>query len=206
MQRSGGGTVSGEVNANRRRPLIPTVRRIEEMMQFRLRTLLTCVSMTAISSAFVAYTTRDYRNRIRIESDLVSMGASRVTFDEESRPKSVVFSKPLTSDRIAVYNPIDQFDLTGAHVTEESILNMRRLFLRGVNFEGSDISDRQLELLPNVRCISHLSLKNTDVSDQSITAISSIERLSYVDLTGTRITPSGAEKLRALVPGITVEH
>ena len=174
-------------------------------MRFSTRSLMVCVSIAAFSSAVVAYLTHDFRKRIRIEADLVSMGACRVSFDEESRPKCVAFAQPLRTDRIALYNPIEHLDLTDSHITDVSILNMRRLFLRTATFNGSDLSDRQLDLLSNVRCISFLYLQNTNVSDASITAISSIERLSYLDASGTRITPDGAERLRELVPGLTVE-
>ena len=185
--------------------VIPTVRRKGTSMRFSTRSLMMCVSVAAFSSAVVAYLTHDFRKRMRIEADLISMGACRVCFDDESRPKYVAFAQPLRTDRIALYNPIDQLDLTDSHITDATILNMRRLFLRTANFNGSDLSDRQLELLPNVRCISFLYLQNTNVSDASITALSSIERLNYLDARGTRITPNGAERLIKLVPGLTVE-
>ena len=92
-------------------------------MRVSIRISLVLVALLAIVFSIVAVTTRDYRKRLRIESDLRSMGAYYVAFDENNDPDWVSFVEPVTSSRIARYKSIDSVDLTGADVTDTSLRN-----------------------------------------------------------------------------------
>ncbi|MCB9920531.1 MAG: hypothetical protein H6822_00025 [Planctomycetaceae bacterium] len=176
-------------------------------MRYSIRTALLTIALFAIVFSVAAVTTRDYRNRLRIESDLRSMGAYYVSFDDHSHPDWVAFSTPVSSPQIAKYKTIKSIDFARAHVTDASIQNIARLErIEMIHLTHCDITDSQLDLLAKVGSLGILRLNHTTVTDESIPAIASINDLISVDLSDTLVTDDGVAQLKERCPGITIRH
>ncbi|XZE35660.1 hypothetical protein SH501x_001163 [Pirellulaceae bacterium SH501] len=177
-------------------------------MRFGIPTLLLTVIFVAICITVVARVTRDIRERWHFESDLRSMGAYYVAFNEgDNRPDWVSFAGPLKSPRIAKYRSFKQIDFAGARLTDESVRNIAALdSIEMLHLTNCDITDDQIGLLSQIGHIEILRLNGSPVTDGAIPAICSIPGLKAVDLSGTFVTDNGLAILRDRCPGLSVNH
>ena len=176
-------------------------------MQISVRVSLLIGIFLAVTFAVVAFTSRDNRKRLRIESDLRSMGAYHVGFDENNDPDSVSFVLPVSSPRIANYKSFKHIDLAGANVTDASIRNIAGLqHVMAIHLTDCDVTDSHLAVLANVGSLKILRLNGSDVTDDAIPFISSINDLMSVDLSGTLVTDDGVARLKERCPGIAVRY
>jgi hypothetical protein len=204
---AGGALVSDHGRSSRHRCVMPVVRPSEVPLRFTLRTLLIAVAVIAVVVAVAELVTRDYRERRRIESDLHSMGAYYVGFDEHGHLAWVSFVVPVASPRIAEYRSIEHVDLAGAHVTDESIRHLAGLDHIGtIHLTHCDVNDNQLQLLAAISSLTILRLNGARVTDDAIPAIASIHGLKAVDLSGTLVSKDGVTDLQRRCPDLVIRY
>ncbi|GAB5406976.1 MAG: hypothetical protein Aurels2KO_52070 [Aureliella sp.] len=176
-------------------------------MRFRIRTLLLLVAFLALVASIAEVATRGYRKRRRIESDLHSMGAYYISFDNDNDPDWVSFVSPTGLDRISEYETFDDLDFAGANLTDETIRHVSRLKgVRTIHMTDCNVTDAQLEILANIGSVWMLRLNGSAVSDDAIPAIASIPGLESLDVSGTLMTSGGVAELRQRCPKLVVRH
>lgn len=176
-------------------------------LRFTTRTYVLVLTFVAVIMVIALFATRGYRTRQRIETDLRSMGAYFVAFDDTNQPSWVSFAVPVDSPEIAKYKAFEHIDFAGAHVTEASIGNIGGLERVGaIHLTDCDITDSQLALLTKIGSLGILRLNGSRITDEAIPAISAINGLITVDLSGTLVTDEGVALLKKLCPDVVVRR
>ncbi len=188
-------------------PVTADVRRTGVCLRFRIQTVLLLVALLAIFLLVADITTRGYRHRRHVESDLRSMGAYYVAFNENNEPNWVGFVAPNHTDRIAEYKSFEHIDLAGANVTDLTIRHLSKLERIGtLHLTECNVTDTQLGLLSDIGSIWMLRLNGSPISDAAIPAIASLRDLKSLDVSGTLISPDGVAELKRRVPDIVVRQ
>ncbi len=187
---------------------MPCVRRSGGSLRYRIRTLLIVVAVFAIVIVIVEATTRGYRERLRIEAHLQSMGAYYVSFGSDNHPDWVGFTSPTAIKGIGTYRSIRNIDLAGAFVNDQvikDIASLERIWCLHMT-QGCDVTDDHLRILADTGCIEILRLNDSQITDDAIPAIASINGLKSIDLSNTLVTEDGVTDLKRRSPGLTIRH
>lgn len=196
---------TGALNATSPREGIIPIQR--HRLRFGVRSVLVITAMMAVAFSMLAHSSRDYRKRLRIESDLRSMGAYYVAFDESSNPVWVSLESPVDMSQLAAYKPITNIDVSGSHITDASVRHIAQFeSLKVLDLSRSDITDDQMKLLSTIDSLEILLLGGTHLTDASLPAISQIDGLVGVDLSGTDVTDDAVKMLEDWRPEITVRR
>ncbi len=175
-------------------------------MQFSLSRLFGVVTISALMIVLLMYLTTNYRERLRVRAQLMSMGAYFVAFGADNLVDSVAFHDPIKSPEIARFQSIIALDFKEAHVTPESLENIYGLKnLRMIVFNLSDVRDEDIAKLKNINSLRTLWLSHTSLSDSCVDAIADIPGLESVDLISTQITQKGIDRLKAAKPLLIVK-
>jgi hypothetical protein len=67
-----------------------------------------------------------------------------------------------------------------------------------VRFEGTKVTDSELEHLKGLRHLQQLLLENTQVTDAGLEQLQGLSQLKWLNLEGTQVTESGLEHLKGL--------
>lgn len=174
-------------------------------MQFSLSRLFGLVTFSALTIALLMYVTTNYRERLRVRAQLMSLGAYSVAFGSDNSVHSVAFHSPIKSLDIAHFQTIQTIDFKEAHVTPESLENISGLNnVRMIIFNLSDVCDEDIAKLKNIDSLRTLWLSYTNLSDSCVDAIAGIPGLERVDLISTQISHEGFERLKAAKPMLIV--
>lgn len=175
-------------------------------MQFSLSRLFGLVTFSALTIAILMYVTTNYRERLRVRAQLMSMGAYFVGFGADNLVDSVSFHDPIKSTEIARFQSIEVLDFKEAHVTPESIENIYGLKnVQMIVFDLSDVRDEDIAKLKNINSLRTLWLSHTGVSDSCVDAIADIPGLEKVYLFSTQITQKGIDRLKDAKPLLNVK-
>lgn len=90
----------------------------------------------------------------------------------------------------------------GSGITDEGAVFLAEEHpgLRWIRLNGCPISDRGIQALSRLKNLELLEIVDTGVSDDSIDEIASMRQLRELHVTRTKITESGIQKLRELLP------
>ncbi len=172
-------------------------------MRFQIRTLMFVVTAFAIMFSIAETLTRDSRIRRRIESDLRSMGAYKVSFDGSNLPSWVSFVTPVGLDRIRDYESFENLEFATTNVTDDIVRELSHLkYVRALYFTECNVTDAQLEILASIGSVSKLQISGAPITDDALPAIASIRGLESLSIGGTLITAGGVAALRQLHPQI----
>jgi hypothetical protein len=69
---------------------------------------------------------------------------------------------------------------------------------------GTNITDQGTAHLLSFGQIRQLSLGQTSLTDESVKVLSKLTSLKYLEIQGSRITPPGADAIRAALPNCDV--
>ena len=164
-------------------------------------------AVLGILLAIAESTTRNWRQRIQIQSELVEMGAIYVSFDESNSPDWISFSVTNISEEFAALKHVKDIWLDNAQLTDSGIEHLAGIDSIGcLHMTECNVTDRQIEILSKINSIKILRLNDSTVSDKSIDYIVAMRNLTSVDISGTMISEDGSSYLKRQRPDLTVRH
>lgn len=99
-----------------------------------------------------------------------------------------------------------RLQLRGTQVTDAGLAQLAELKqLDTLWLDETRVSDAGLVHLTGLPLLRDLGLFHTQITDAGLDKLARIKTLQYVGLVGTRVTPQGAARLRAALPGCTVQ-
>lgn len=174
-------------------------------MRFRLRTGFAFITVLCVALCVVSETTRAWRNRGRITSELTSLGASYVGFDERGNPTWVSFVERMRSAEIARYKTLQQVDLAHSAVRDEDLCFLIGLpELIAIHLTDTAVTDVGMRHLTSIESLQIIRLENTFVTDAALESMARMPALKAVDVSNTRITSTGIATLKARRPDVTI--
>lgn len=174
-------------------------------MRYTLRSLLVVVTLVAALVALGLMATKDYRERMAIRSELLSMGATSAKVDSD-RSISLFFTSPVTTTQWNQFKHVSAVELKGFSVDHKSLQNLAQIqAVDTLLLEQCTFADAEaLAPLAAFRGLRCLLIWNTPLDDSAIDQLIAIRGLEIVDFHKTKITQQGADRLRAARPGIKV--
>jgi hypothetical protein len=108
--------------------------------------------------------------------------------------------------RLAAVAPfIVDAELAGTRVTDAGLAQLKSFTqLRRLHLERTAVEGRTLAELSELPKLMYLNLCATQVSDEALPSLASLASLRQLYLFGSRVTPAGAEALRAKMPACEI--
>lgn len=174
-------------------------------IRFSLRQLLIATALIAAAVQVLLYLTADLRARMAIERNLSELGAYWVNVGD-NRSISASFHSPIASSEIAKFGEIKTLDFKEAHITDESLQNLRGLKSVGfIVFGLSDVQDDQIRLLKNIGRVRALMLTHTNLTDGCIDSLIELNGLETVVVSKAGLfSRQGLERLHAALPELKI--
>ena len=163
--------------------------------------MLIACAVVSVGLAVAHFATKDYRRRLAICDDI---GARYVWGSVNSI--MVTFHGPVASREIEKYQRIFRIDFEGTLIEADWLEN-----LTGLEYIGKLIFIRcsidgpgQLAPLSAMSDVRTVMFWNTCVTDAAIDVIAQTPGMEVAVFWNTSVTQAGADRLRALRPGVTV--
>jgi|SRR6476646_778233 len=176
-------------------------------MRFSLRSLFVFVTAIAAAIAVALYVTKDYRQRLALRGQLLSMGASWAKVDDD-HAISVVFTEPVTASGLKKYETLGRVEFKRFSVDASSLKSFAGLTQVGcMMFQSCTVPDAEdLAELSKIGGIRALLFWHTPIDDASITMIAEVAGLESVSFRDTKVTQAGVDQLRRARPEIRVDY
>ena len=176
-------------------------------MRFSLRALFAFITATSITIIIALLLTKDYRQRIALQAELLSTGASYAHVGENRAIQSLVFIQPVSAADFKKYRAIGTLDLKYFTVDANCLKAFAGLEqINRLMFNNCTIPDeRDLSQLSKIGDIRSLLFWNTPVDDAAIDAIIEVPGLEIVSFRNTKVTQAGLDKLRLARPELRVD-
>jgi hypothetical protein len=162
--------------------------------------------MIAVAIAVTLYATKDYRQRMALRADLLSMGARWANVGDD-HSISVLFTAPVTAREVKKYEELGHVELQGFAVDASSLKAFTGLrHINSMLFQSCTIHDvNDLSELSKIVGIYSLLFLHTSIDDASIAKIVEVLGLEVVSFKGTKVTQAGVDQLRSARPEIRVD-
>jgi hypothetical protein len=163
-------------------------------------------AILAVVLTVLLFVTKDYRARIALRSELLTLGASYARVDADRRAV-VVFIQPIGSADFSKFQQLHKLELQHFPVdaaTLQAFSGLQQidtLLLKSCSFADAQAWS-QLSQNGNVRSLLFWGSPVDDSFVDMIATVPGIERVYFV---GTQLTPAGADQLRLARPEIQVE-
>ncbi len=98
---------------------------------------------------------------------------------------------------------LEWLSLGGTHITGQGFASLKflpRLQTLNLGFKPSQVIDKDLAHIKNVKSLTYLNLHETQVSDEGIGQLQELKHLEELRLTKTTVTANGIVKLQRLLP------
>ncbi len=176
-------------------------------MRFSLRSLLASVTIIAIAIAVTLYVTKDYRERMALRAELLSMGARFASVGDDHSIR-VLFTEPVTTTEIKKYETLESVEFKQFSVDANSLKAFAGLRQVGtMMFQLCTIHDaHDLSQLSKIGGVRSLLFWHTPIDDTSIALIVQVPGLEVVSFSATKVTQAGVDQLRAARPEIRVDY
>lgn len=100
---------------------------------------------------------------------------------------------------------VTELSLAGAKITDESLKLIAKLpRLTWLNLNNTPITDAGVAHLKQLANLTYLNLYSTGVSDDCLPSLKDMRKLQALHCWKTRITASGADKIRKVLPSLRV--
>ncbi len=176
-------------------------------MRFSLRTLLALVTAIAVAIVAALYATKDYRERMALRAELLSMGARYASVGED-RSITVLFTEPVSATELKKYEKLRSVEFKQMSVDATSLKALAGL--RRVDrmlFELCTIDDaHDLSELSKIGGVRSLLFWHTPIDDAAIPTIAQVPGLEVVSFSATKVTQAGVDQLRMARPEIRVDY
>ena len=176
-------------------------------MRFSLRSMFVFVAGIAVAIAVALYVTKDYRQRLALRAQLLSMGASWAKVDDD-HAISVVFTEPVTASGLKKYETLGRVEFKRFSVDASSLKSFAGLTQVGcMMFQSCTVPDAEdLAELSKIGGIRALLFWHTPIDDASIAMIAEVAGLESVSFRDTKVTQAGVDQLRRARPEIRVDY
>jgi hypothetical protein len=177
-------------------------------MRFSLRSLLAFVTLISIAIVVILFLTKDYRERMALQAELLSAGASYALVGESGAIQSLVFTKPVNATDFKKYGKLGTIEFQRFSIER----NFLKAFagLKQVNrvmVQSCTVPDaRDLAQLSKIGQVRSLFFWNTPIDDASIDAVVEVPRLEAVGFRNTKVTQAGLDKLRLARPELRADY
>jgi hypothetical protein len=176
-------------------------------MRFSLRSLFVFIAVIAAAIAAALYVTKDYRQRLALRAQLLSMGASWADVDDD-HSISVVFTEPVTASGLKKYGTLGHLEFKRFSVDARSLKAFAELTDVGcMMFQSCTVTDATgLAELSKLGGIRGLLFWHTPIDDASIARIAEVRGLQIVSFRDTNVTQAGVDQLQRARPEIKVDY
>jgi hypothetical protein len=176
-------------------------------MRFSLRSLLALVTLISITIVVILFLTKDYRERMELQAELLSTGASYALVGESRAIQSLVFTKPVNATDFKKYRSLGTLEFKYSSIDQDFLKAFAGLEqVNRVMFQSCTVPDaRDLAQLSKIGRVRALFFWNTPIDDASIDAVVEVQGLEIVSFRNTKVTQAGLDKLRLARPELRVD-
>ncbi len=164
-------------------------------MRFSLRSLFAFVTLISIAIVVALLLTKDYRQRMALQAELLSTGASYALVGESREIQSLVFTKPANTTDFKKYGQLGTLEFQRIAIDHDFLNTFAGLKqISTVMFQSCTIPDaRDLAQLSKIGGIRSLLFWNTPIDDAAIDAIIEVPGLEIVSFRNTKVTRAGLQ-------------
>jgi len=161
----------------------------------------------AVAITVALYVTKDYRQRMALRAQLLSMGAAYANVGDDHSIR-VVFAEPVTANELSKYESLRQVEFKWFSVDASSLKAFAGLREVGsMMFQPCTVPDaNDLTELSKIDTLRSLLFWHTPIDDASIPRIADVPGLQVVSFRGTRVTQAGVDHLHNMRPEIRVDY
>lgn len=195
-------SLSGYKTFRQSRPISAAIR-----LRFSLRSLFVFVTAIAVAIAVALCLTKDYRQRMALRAELLSMGARWANVSDD-HSISVLFIEPVGAKELKKYGKIGVVEFQQFSVDANSLRAFAGLtHVNSMRFQRCTVPDaNDLSELSKIGGVHALLFMHTPIDDASIAMIAEVPGLEIVGFGDTKVTQAGVDQLHAARPEIRIDY
>jgi hypothetical protein len=133
------------------------------------------------------------------------MHEGRLIFTLKDSPHFVRYESVASQGLFTVPPDTQALSLEGSNISDDELSVLPNLTaLRCLDLDSTSITDRSLAKIATLPALEELWLEDTAVTDAGLRALHSASCLRFVSLAYTAVTESGIRSLREAIPGVVV--